>query len=80
MKDLFETPELWSTELAEVEAIFSERSGGDDVDYRFLSEMLEAFERVGYTFEYYLDAVPYALRPIGTPLSEIDGFEDESDN
>jgi len=38
-------------------------SGGD---YRQLEIVLGEVEKVGYTFEYYLDAVPYDLRPIGT--------------
>jgi len=38
-------------------------SGGD---YRQLEIVLREVEKVGYTFEYYLDGVPYDLRPIGT--------------
>jgi hypothetical protein len=38
-------------------------SGGD---YRQLEIVLGEVEKVGYTFEYYLDGVPYDLRPIGT--------------
>ena len=38
-------------------------SGGN---YRQLEIALREVEKVGYTFEYYLDGVPYDLRPIGT--------------
>lgn len=38
----------------------------EDGDYEKLAEAHEAFEKIGYTFDYYLDGVAYDLRPIGT--------------
>jgi hypothetical protein len=35
-------------------------------DYRGLEKALKEVEKIGYTFDYYLDAVPYDLRPIGS--------------
>lgn len=37
-----------------------------DADYITLGKAKKEFEKIGYTFEYYLDGVPYDLRPIGT--------------
>lgn len=37
-----------------------------DADYITLGKAQKEFEKIGYTFEYYLDGVPYDLRPIGT--------------
>lgn len=61
--DLFETPELIPLEvqniLDEYEDAFM------DGEYRGLSEALTRLEKIGYTFDYYLDGVAYDLRPIG---------------
>jgi hypothetical protein len=38
----------------------------EDGDYEKLAEAHKAFEKIGYTFDYYLDGVAYDLRPIGT--------------
>jgi hypothetical protein len=35
-------------------------------DYRGLEKALKEVEKIGYTFDYYLNAVPYDLRPIGS--------------
>lgn len=35
-------------------------------DYRGLEKALKEVEKIGYTFDYYLDGVPYDLRPIGS--------------
>jgi hypothetical protein len=34
--------------------------------YEGLNKALKKLEKIGYTFEYYLDGVAYDLRPIGT--------------
>jgi hypothetical protein len=71
MKDLFETPELIPTEVQDVLVTFDE----DGDDYHELSRLLDELEPLGYTFDYYLDAEPYGLRPIGTELTELEGWE-----
>lgn len=57
--DLFE---FWETLPEEVQEIL-ERYGDED-SYDGLNNMLKELEAYGYTFEYYLDATPYALRKI----------------
>lgn len=42
---------------------FEEATQGDP-DYDDLSDWLEKFNAIGYTFDWYLDAVPYALTTI----------------
>jgi hypothetical protein len=71
MRDLFETPELIPTEVQDVLVTFDE----DGDDYHELSRLLDELEPLGYTFDYYLDAEPYGLRPIGTELTELEGWE-----
>ena len=73
MKDLFETPfETWPETL---QAIFNRYELANDLSYSELAEMLTETESIGYTFDYYLDADPYGLRPIGTPLEALEGWE-----
>ena len=71
MKDMFETPELWTKELDTIMSKYE-----DSLDYDQCAQMLSECEQIGLTFEYYLTAEPYGLRPIGTPLNQLEGFED----
>ncbi len=57
MKDLFETPELIPLE---VQAVFNKET----YTYNDLERIQKQVEELGYTFDYGLDAEPYALRPI----------------
>lgn len=79
MKDLFETPELMPAELR---AIFQRYAMQmmRGARYEALEAMLSETLSVGFTFDYYLDAHPYGLRPIGTPLNALEGFEKELTN
>jgi len=70
MKDLFETPELIPSEVQAVLDTFNE----DSNIYWELDKILNQVEKLGYTFEYYLDAVPYGLRPIGVKIEELEGY------
>jgi ribosomal protein L39E len=46
-----------------------------DGDYKQLEKAHKALNKIGYTFEYYLDGQAYDLRPIGTKgKSEMDEF------
>ena len=72
MKDLFETPELIPNE---VQAIFETFDENCDNTYLELDRILGEIEPWGYTFDYYLDAEPYGLRPIGVELVELEGWE-----
>lgn len=75
MKDLFETPELIPNEVQLVLESFNE-----DIDsYQELDRLLAELEPLGYTFDYYLDAEPYGLRPIDMELVELEGWENIND-
>ena len=71
MKDLFETPELIPNNVQAVLETFDE----DADSYHELDRILSLIEPMGYTFDYYLDAEPYGLRPINMELVELEGWE-----
>jgi DNA-binding ferritin-like protein len=60
--DLFEDYENIPTE---VNAILEKYDNFQDADYEDLNRGLEELEKIGYTFNYGLDASPYDLRKIG---------------
>lgn len=72
MRDLFETPELIPDNVQAVLETFNE----DADSYRELDRLLIEIEPMGYTFDYYLDAEPYGLRPIDM---ELEGWEHIND-
>lgn len=72
MLDLFETPHLIPVNVKRVLDTFNEEAD----PYWELERVLTQVEKLGYTFEYYLDAEPYALRPIGIALNQIEGYEE----
>lgn len=74
MKDLFETPDIMPEALTEI-FIRWELRIMDGLSYEEIAAFLNEVESVGYTFDYYLDAEPYGLRPIGTELHELEGWE-----
>jgi hypothetical protein len=77
VKDLFED---YENQPAEVSEILSEYEREDNT-YSVLSELQKRLEtETGYTFDYGLDAEPYGLRPLGVPLSQVEGFEDFDDD
>lgn len=59
MKDLFEHPEFWPDELANL------LQGADEMDYSQLESLKKEVEKIGYTFDYGLDG-PYGLRKVET--------------
>jgi hypothetical protein len=71
MKDLFDTPELIPNEIQAILETFDE----DASPYLELERLLAEMKPLGYTFDYFLDASPYGLRPIGTELEELEGYE-----
>ncbi len=73
-KDLFEHPDLIPAGVREILETFWEKYG-DEMDYRHTAEMLKQVQEVGYTFDYYLDNVPYGLRPLSVQLHELEGYE-----
>jgi hypothetical protein len=75
MNDLFDTPEDMPAELQALFSIWTLRIMCG-LSYSEIAQMLTETEAIGYTFDYYLDAEPYGLRPIGTPLHELEGWEE----
>lgn len=76
MKDLFETPELIPNEIQAILETFDEDAPNG---YHELDRILNLIEPLGYVFDYYLDAEPYGLRPIGMELVELEGWEHIND-
>lgn len=74
MKDLFETPHLIPQEVQAVLDTLSE----DANSYWELERIRIQVEKLGYTFDYGLDAEPYDLRPIDIELNQIEGYEDNN--
>lgn len=62
MTDLFETPELLP---AQVQAVLEEFSEMEE-SYENCGKLQEALEPHGYTFDWYLDAVPQNLRKLNS--------------
>jgi hypothetical protein len=58
MKDLFETPEVLPIEIIDLINEFSEYNTTYEDCEIFLKKCL----KIGYTFEYGLDAIPYNLQ------------------
>jgi hypothetical protein len=73
--DLFERHELMPKNIDEIFQRYWEKFG-DSMDYKDIDDMLAEVEANGYTFDCGLDAVPYGLRPIGTNITELEGYED----
>jgi hypothetical protein len=59
--DLFQVPELLPKKVQKIITKFGECDTYDKCE-----AMLNELEDFGFTFEYYLDAVPYGLHKIGT--------------
>lgn len=72
MKDLFETPELIPSEVQAILETFDEDKPNT---YLELDRLVNELENIGYTFDYYLDADPYGLRPKNVELEELEGWE-----
>lgn len=59
MADLFDTPDLIPNEVTEILNSFNEDT---DNTYFELGRLQKQLEKIGYTFDFYLDAQPYNLR------------------
>lgn len=73
--DLFQHPHLIPVKIIRIMNRY-EKKYGDDMDYSDTENMLTEFQKKGYTFDYYLDNMPYGLRPLGVELNQLQGYED----
>jgi hypothetical protein len=62
--DLFEDWESIPNDVREV--LDKHQDDFESGNYSGLNKALKKLEKLGYTFDYYLDGVAYDLRPIGT--------------
>jgi hypothetical protein len=74
MKDLFEDYDNMPPKLRRIydnnQDVFM------DGDYAELEKVLKQMEAEGYTFDYGLSGEAYGLRPIGTNLNDLEGYEE----
>jgi len=80
--DLFEDYENIPQKVQVILDKYAQKFGDDlgEMDYSDMAEMHKEIQGVGYTFDSYLDNIPYGLRPIGVNLNELQGYEDEEDD
>ena len=75
--DLFEHYELQSIQLKEiVDKYLDILENSEEDSYIVLKQFHNDVNQIGYTFDYYLDGMPYGLRPIGIELNQLIGWED----
>ena len=67
MNDLFNTPEMWPDNLRDLINDFNE----SNQDYKDLKKLLDLCRRIGFTFDFGLDLVPYDLTKIEKPFFSI---------
>ena len=72
MKDLFETPELIPSDVQAILESFDEESPNTYVE---LDRLVNELEVIGYTFDYFINADPYGLRPININIEQLEGYE-----
>jgi hypothetical protein len=72
--DLFEAQDKIPKKVQDVLDDYVEY--GEDITYEQLMSMQNDMERVGYTFDFGLDAIPYGLRPLGVDIDELQEYEE----
>ena len=73
---LFENYEQQPIELKTITEKWSEKYESEGLDYSDTALFLKEVEAIGFTFDYFLDNEPFALRPIGVKLNQIIGYEE----
>lgn len=76
MKCLFEDYQNQPKELKRICDKYSKKY----IDYNKIEKFLAEINSTGFTFDYGLDCVPYALRPINTKLEDVEGYNDIEEN
>lgn len=71
MKDLFEDYNNMPIELKKVCDNYSKKYE-DYIPKKDMDIFLNKVNKLGYTFEYGLDLVPFGLRPIGIDIDDLD--------
>lgn len=79
MKDLFQDQENITIELKSICDKYSS-TYEDYIPYPEMQKFLLEVNKIGFTFDYGLDLVPFGLRPIGIPINELEGFEEHEKN
>ena len=57
----------------EVQAVLDKFSECEN-DYENCGNLVDELETIGWTCDFYLDAEPYGLRPVGVELNELEGW------
>ena len=73
---LFEHYEMQPKALQRICEKYEELYLNGEADYPETAKFCQDVEGIGYTFDFYLDNLPYALRKIEIPLNQVKGFED----
>jgi hypothetical protein len=75
MKDLFDDHQNQPIELKSICDKYA-KEYEDYIPYPDMQKFLKEVNNIGFTFDYGLDLIPFGLRPIGTMLTELEGFEE----
>jgi hypothetical protein len=75
MKDLFEDYKNQPIELKSICDKYA-KEYEDYIPYPEMENFLKEVNNIGFTFDYGLDLIPFGLRIIGTPITELEGFEE----
>lgn len=67
--------DLFAYPPEELQTVLNSFSALDET-YENCAELLKQCEALGYTFDYYLDAVPYNLRPLKYLIHGFEGYGD----
>jgi hypothetical protein len=64
MKDLFETPEKLPKKIQSILKQFNDLEIERGIEYTDLIQMGKEMAKNGYSFDFYLDCIPYNLKKI----------------
>ena len=73
--DLFDRYELQPKKLKIILDKYTDKLS-DGMSYGELNKLTKELNKIGYTFDFGLDASPYGLRPVNVKLSDLEGYQD----